>query len=63
MGRNSRRVMAIVVRHRSTAVTEGSREFCSVLETVSAGVVIIPPFIISQGKAHRESYYQEGGGT
>ena len=47
MGRTSRRVMAIVrVRGKRTALTEGSREFCSVLETVSAGGVIIPPFIV-----------------
>jgi len=62
MGKNSKRVMAIVrVGHKSTAMTEGSREFCSVLETVSAGGVIIPPFIVWQGKTHWESYYQEGG--
>jgi len=55
--------MAIVrVGHRSTAITEGSREFCSVLETVSAGGVIILPFTVWQGKTHRESYYQDGGG-
>jgi len=42
-------------------MTEGSHEFCSVLETVSAGGVIIPPFIVWQGKTHRESYYQRGG--
>jgi len=62
MGENSRRVMAIVlVGSRGIAMTEGSREFCSVLETVSATGVIIPPFIVWQGKTHQESYYREGG--
>ena len=42
-------------------MTEGSREFCSVLETVSAEGVIVPPFIVWQGKTHWESYYQEEG--
>lgn len=38
MRRNSRRTMAIVrVGGKSTTMTEGPREFCSVLETVSAG--------------------------
>ena len=37
-----------------------SREFCSVLESVSAAGVVIPPFIVWQGKTHRESYYKEG---
>ena len=40
---------------------EGSREFCSVLESVSAAGVVIPPFIVWQGKTHRESYYKKGG--
>jgi len=64
MGRNGSRTMAIVrVGGRSTAkmITEGSREFCSVLETVSAVGRVLPPFIIWQGKTHRESYYPEGG--
>ena len=42
-------------------MTERSREFCSVLETVSAGGVIILLFIMWQGKTHQESYYKEGG--
>ena len=62
MGRNSRRIMAIVrVGRKSTGMTEGSREFCSVLETVSARRVIIPAFIVWQGKTDRESYYRQGG--
>jgi len=64
MGRNGLRTMAIMhTGGRSTAkmMTEGSREFCSVLETVSATGGILPPFIIWQGKTHRESYYPEGG--
>ena len=57
--------MAIVrASGRSTArmMTEGSREFRSVLESISAGGVVIPPFIVWQGKSHRESYYSEGSG-
>ena len=55
MGSNSRNVIAIArVGRRSPGMTEGSREFCSELETVSLGVVIIPAFIISQWKSHRE---------
>ena len=64
MGRNGSRTMAIVrAGGRSTAriMMEGSREFCSVLESVSAAGVVIPPFIVWQGKSHRESYYTEGG--
>jgi len=59
MGRNSRTIVR--VGRRSTAMTEGSREFCNVLKTASAGEVIIPPFIVWQEKTLRESYYQEGG--
>ena len=58
MGRNTTRTMAIVrAGGTSTAMTEGSREFCSVLETVSAIGVAIPPFIVWQGKTHRQSHY------
>ena len=42
MGRNSTRTMAIVrAGGRATAITEGSREFCSVLETVNASGQVI----------------------
>ena len=62
MGRNSIRTIAIVrAGTRSTPMTEGSHEFCSVLETISAAGVVIPPFIVWQGKTHRQSYYTEGG--
>lgn len=58
MGLNSTCTMAIVrAGGRSTAMTEGSQEFSSVLETVSATGVVIPPFIVWQGKTHRQSYY------
>ena len=58
MGRNAIRTMAIICAGgKSTAMTEGSREFCSVLETVSATGVAIPPFIVLQGKTHRQSNY------
>ena len=64
MGRNGARDMAIVcVGHRGYAVTEGLREFCSVLETISAIGNVLPPFIVWQGITHRESYYKlvDGG--
>ena len=62
MGRNTTRTMAIVrAGGRSNAMTEGSREFCSVLETVSAAGVAIPPFIVWQGKTHWQSYYPQSG--
>jgi hypothetical protein len=63
MGRNGQREMAIVrasKKDRTTSVSEGSREYCSVLETISAAGKVIPPFIIWQGKSHRESYYRAG---
>ena len=31
------------------------------LETVNAAGIVIPPFIVWQGKSHRESYYKKGG--
>lgn len=62
MGKNTTRTMAIVrAGSPATAMTEGSREFCSILETVSATGAVLPPFIVWQGKTHRESYYKEGG--
>ena len=62
MGRNAMRTMAIVrAGGRSTAITEGSREFCSVLETISAAGVVTPPFIVWQDKTQQESYYHESG--
>lgn len=61
MGKNNKRTVAIVRSGgNTTAVTEGSREFCSVLETVNATGAIIPPFIVWQGRTHRASYYKEG---
>lgn len=58
MGGNTNRTMAIVrAGGRTTAMTEGSREFCNVLETISAAGTVIPPFIVWKGKSHRQSYY------
>ena len=55
MGRNSTRTLAIIrVGGRATAMTEGSREFCSVFEAVIAAGVVIAPFIVWQGKSHRQ---------
>ena len=54
MGQNNVRIIAIVrASGRATAITEGSREFCSVLETVNATGEVIPPFIVWQGRTHR----------
>ena len=64
MGRNTTRTMAIVrAGGRSIAMTEGSREFCSILETVSATGVVILPFIVWQGKSHMESFYSRSLAT
>lgn len=60
MKRNSTHTMAIVrAGGIATAMTKGSREFCSVLESVSAAKVILTPFIVWQGKTHRQSYYSD----
>ena len=42
---------------QAMALSEGSREFVSALERISAAGQIIAPFIIYQGKTHRASYY------
>jgi len=62
MGRGGQREKAIVRagRKEAMALSEGSREFVSVLETISAAGRIISPFIIYQGKTHRASYYLNG---
>ena len=62
MGRGGQREKAIVHagRKEAMALSEGSREFISVLETISAAGHIILPFIIYQGKIHRASYYLNG---
>ena len=61
MGRNTTRTMAIVrAGGRSTAMTEGSREFCSVLETVNAAGVAIPPFIVWQHQQKDFCIYNPG---
>ena len=55
MGRNEIRTAAIVRRStakEATMMTEGSREYASVLETINAAGSVIPPFIIWQGKTH-----------
>ena len=56
MGRNQIRTVAIVRkttnRKTQTMMTEGSREFCSVLETINAAGSVIPPFIVWGGKTH-----------
>ena len=62
MGKNSTRTMAIVrAGGPATVMTEASREFCSVLETIIASGVVIPPLIIWQGESRRSKYYMEGG--
>ena len=51
MGRNSIHTMAIIrAGGRATAMTERSREFCSVLKTISASGVVIPPFMYGRGR-------------
>jgi len=62
MGRGGQKETAIVRvgKKEATALSEGSREFLSVLETISAAGRIIALFIIYQGKTHRISYYVSG---
>ena len=54
MGKGGAREKAIVRAgyQNARALSEGSREFISVLETISAGGRIIASFIIYQGKTH-----------
>lgn len=58
MGRNQIRSVAIVHRttKEATMTSEGSCEFCSVLDTINAAGPAIPPFIVWKGKTHRASY-------
>lgn len=59
MGRNGARDTGIVRNgQRATAVSERSREYCSVLETINTTGRVLPPFTIWQGKTHRASYFQ-----
>ena len=64
MGRNQIQTVAIVQkttnRKTQTMITEGSREFCSVLETINAAGSVIPPFIVWGGKTYRDTYYKKG---
>ena len=56
------RTVAIVrasTKKGAVAMTEGSREFCTVLETVSAAGRVIPPFIVWGSKTHRDTYYKQ----
>ena len=59
MGRGGHKEKAIVRpgTKQAMALSEGSREFVSVLESISAAGRIIPPFMVYQGKTHRASYY------
>lgn len=61
MGRNQVRTVAIVRRSakQATMMTEGSREFCSMLDTINDTGSVIAPFIVWGGKMHRESYYNK----
>ena len=66
MGHQGARYMAIVqVGGRAVCVSDGTQEFCSVLETINPMGVVLPPFIVWQGRTHRESYYklEETGST
>ena len=62
IGRNQIRSVAILRRStkQATMMSEGSREFCSVLDTINASGSVIPPFIFWKGKTHRDSYYKKG---
>src|SRR5258706_11146064 len=59
MGREGQQEKAIVRAgtKQAMALSEGSREFVSVLETISAAGQIIAAFIVYQGKTRHASYY------
>lgn len=65
MGRNQIRTVAIVrastKKGTVAMMTEASREFCTVLDTISAAGRVIPPFIVWKGKTHRDTYYKDEG--
>ena len=68
MGRNQPEIRTVAIVRASTkkgavSMTEGSREFCTVLDTVSAAGCVIPPFIVWGGKTHRDTYYKRSGDT
>ena len=53
MGRGSKvRVICKRGRKNPKLVQDGSREFITVIEGVSANGVILPPLVINKGKAH-----------
>jgi len=56
MGTATIAIVGIGGRSIAKMITEGSRKFCSVLESTSvcAAGVIIPPFIVWQGRTHRK---------
>ena len=60
MGRNQIWTIAIVRKTSNpktqTIMTERSREFCSVLETINEAGSVVPPFIIWRGKTHQDTY-------
>ena len=64
MWHNQIRTVAIVGkttnRKTQTMMREGSRKFCSVLETINAAGSVIPQFIVWGGKTHRDTYYKKG---
>ena len=58
-------ICTVPIVHASTkkgavTMTEGSCEFCTVLDTVSAARRVIPPFIVWKGRTHRDTYYKNG---
>ena len=53
MGRGSKvRVICKRGRKNPKLVQDGSQEFITVIEGVSANGVILPPLVINKGKAH-----------
>ena len=44
---------------QKVAITDGNREFCSVLETVNALGKVTPPFIVWANKVHCVGFYAD----
>ena len=45
---------------QKVAITDGNREFCSVLESVNAAGKVIPPFVVWANKVHCVGFYADG---
>lgn len=63
MGKGNNRHKVIISVHTKlpSLAEDGSREFVTTLESISAKGDVIPPFIIWSNQSHREGFYGAGG--